>query len=484
MVPDFQPIIGLEVHAQLVTESKIFCGCSTRFGAEPNVQTCPICLGLPGVLPVLNKIVVEYAIKAGLALHCEINSICKFDRKNYFYPDLPKGYQITQYDQPICHSGYLDLSDDQSQPFRVRINRIHLEEDAGKLVHKSEDCGSRSGVGLVDLNRTGVPLIEIVTEPDIQSPDQARVYLNALKSILEYLEISDCNMEEGSLRVDANISLRPVNSNKLGNRIELKNMNSFRALEKALDFEIRRQTQILSNRGQVIQETRMWDEKIEETIVMRGKEDAGDYRYLPEPDLPPLEISAKWIGEIRKTLDELPHERRTRLINQYDLPEYDAQVLTIDKRLADFFESAVSEYPNPKIVSNWIMGDFLRLVKEKDLEYDQLILTGSHLAELLKMIDQGIISGKIAKIVFEEMFETGMQPEKIVEQRNLKQINDKSQLSVIVDKVLANNPAAIDDYYAGKERARKYLIGQVMKETEGIANPQLVVMILGEKLKS
>lgn len=482
MQQDFQIVIGLEVHVQLKTESKIFCHCSTKFGAAPNEHTCSVCLGLPGVLPVLNKKVVEYAVKAGLALDCQIASFSKFDRKNYFYPDMPKAYQITQYDLPICTQGYLELEDDAGEPFKVRINRIHMEEDAGKLVHGGVGI-TESNAALIDLNRAGVPLIEIVTEPDIHSPGQARIYLSTLKSILEYLEISDCNMEEGSLRVDANVSIMPMGSKKLGTRTELKNMNSFKALERALEYEIERQAEIVNNGGQVIQETRTWDEKIGRTISMRGKEEAMDYRYFPEPDLVPIKLSSDWIAEIEKTIGELPREREMRFIDEYQLPKYDAQLLTIDRRLADFYETVVREYHDPKKVANWIMGDFLRYVKEKDLDYADLKMTGKQLAEMLQLIDKGTISGKIAKKIFLEMLDTGRDPQVIIEEKGLLQINDQNQLGEIVQRVLDDNPSVLKDYHAGKDQASKYLMGQVMKATKGKANPQLVRQILLSKLK-
>ncbi|AZR72068.1 aspartyl/glutamyl-tRNA amidotransferase subunit B [Anoxybacter fermentans] len=484
MPEGFEIIIGLEVHAQLATKSKIFCGCSTEFGAEPNVHTCPVCLGMPGVLPVLNKKAVEYAVKAGLALNCEIASFSKFDRKNYFYPDLPKAYQISQYDLPLCKNGYIDVEDDNGETFRVRINRIHLEEDAGKLVHGTGANITESDAALVDLNRAGVPLIEIVTEPDIHSPAQARAYLITLKSILKYLGVSDCNMEEGSLRVDANVSIRPVGSKEFGTKTELKNMNSFKALERALEYEVERQAEVIKSGGKVVQETRTWDEKAGKTVSMRSKEEAHDYRYFPEPDLVPIKLDREWIEEIRASIGELPKEKKQRFIEQYGLPEYDAGVLTQDKALADFFEDAAKEYHDPKAVSNWVMGDFLRLVKEENIDYGDLKITGSQLAEMLKLIDKGTISSKIAKTVFEEMFKTGKNPKTIVEEKGLIQISDESVLEGIVQKVLDANPQAIADYKAGKDRAIKFLMGQVMKETRGKANPQLVNKILMEKLNA
>ncbi len=435
---------------------------------------------MPGVLPVLNKKVVEYAIKAGIALNCEIASFSKFDRKNYFYPDCPKAYQITQFEFPICKDGYIDVEDDNGENLRVRINRIHIEEDAGKLVHGVSI--TESDVALIDLNRTGIPLIEIVTEPDIKSPKQARAYLTTLKSILEYLGISDCNMEEGSLRADANVSIMPVGSNVFGTKTELKNMNSFRALERALEYEVERQAKVIQSGDKVIQETRTWNEKNGKTIAMRSKEEAHDYRYFPEPDLVPIQIESEWVEEICKIIGELPREKKQRFTLEYDLPEYDAHVLTLDKALANFFEDAVKEYHNPKKVSNWVMGDFLRLVKEEGIAYTDLKMTGQQLADMLKLIDSGTISGKLAKNVFEEMFKTGKNPKVIVEEKGLVQISDESVLKEILDRVIATNPQAIEDYKVGKDRAVKFLMGQVMKETRGKANPQMVNEMLMEKL--
>lgn len=483
MPEGFEIVIGLEIHAQLATKSKIFCGCSTEFGAEPNTNTCPICLGLPGVLPVLNKKVVEYAVKAGLAFNCEIASFSKFDRKNYFYPDLPKAYQISQYDLPICKNGYLDVEIEGEQSLRVRINRIHMEEDAGKLVHGTGANITESNAALVDLNRAGTPLIEIVSEPDIHSPQEARAYAQTLKSILEYLEVSDCNMEQGSLRVDANVSLMPVGADEFGTKTEIKNMNSFRALERALEYEVERQAEILRSGGQIVQETRTWDEKANKTVSMRSKEEAHDYRYFPEPDLVPIEITQEWLEQIKNTIGELPKDKKERFKREYCLSEYAAHVLTNEKALADFFELAVKDYHDPKQVANLIMGDFLRLVKENNLAYDDLKVSPDQLKETVKLIDQGTISHKIAKTIFEEMFETGKDPHTIVKEKGLVQISDGDQLEVIVNKVLQENPQVISDYMDGKERAFKFLIGQVMKETKGKANPQMVNQIILRKLQ-
>lgn len=478
MADGFDIVIGLEVHAQLATESKIFCGCSTEFGAEPNLHTCPVCLGLPGALPVLNRRAVDLAIKAGLALNCEIARFSKFDRKNYFYPDLPKGYQISQYDLPVCQNGYIEVVRDEGSVFRVRIKRIHLEEDAGKLIHGTGSNIIESDAAFVDLNRAGAGLIEIVTEPDLHSPAEARAYLMMLKSILEYLEVSDCNMEEGSLRVDANLSIMPAGSTVLGTRTELKNMNSFRALERALEYEAERQAAVLRSGGKVIQETRTWDEKAGETRSMRSKEEAQDYRYFPEPDLVPVVIDAEWIEGIRAGIGELPRAKKERFVREYGLPAYDADVLTLDKALAAFFEEAVQGYHEPKTVSNWVMGDFLRLVKEEGVAYGDLKMTGAQLGAMLKLMDEGVISGKIAKTVFEEMFKTGKGPDRIIEEQGLVQISDQGALEGVCVQVLAANPQAIEDFRAGKDRALKHLMGQVMKETKGKANPQKVSEIL------
>lgn len=482
MLGRYEIIIGLEVHAQLATESKIFCSCSTEFGAVPNTHTCPVCLGMPGTLPVLNKKAIEYIIKAGLALNCEIAPYSRFDRKNYFYPDLPKGYQITQYDYPFCKNGHVDVEDEELGDFRVRIERIHLEEDAGKLIHGTGDNITQSDAALIDFNRAGVPLIEIVTKPDLKSPAQARAYLTTLKSILKYLGVSACNMEQGSLRADANVSLRPVDSKTFGTKTELKNMNSFRAIERALEYELQRQAEVLKKGGQITQETRTWDEKKNRTVSMRSKEKAHDYRYFPEPDLVPMQMDPEWLDEIRQSIGELPRERRERLIREYGLPKYDARILTQERFLANFFEATAQHYHDGKAISNWIMGDFLRLMKEEHLEYDQVKITGKQLAEMLKLLEKGIISSKIAKTVFEEMFQTGTDPEKIVEEKGLVQISDQDQLIGIVEQVLKANPQTIADYRDGKDQALKYLVGQVMKETRGKANPQIVNQLIFKKL--
>ncbi|KUK10328.1 MAG: Aspartyl/glutamyl-tRNA(Asn/Gln) amidotransferase subunit B [Clostridia bacterium 41_269] len=477
---EYEAVIGLEVHAELKTKSKIFCSCSTEFGAEPNTQVCPVCLGLPGTLPVLNKKVVEYAIKAALALNCKIAEYSKFDRKNYFYPDLPKNYQISQYDLPIATDGYLTINIDGKEK-RIGITRLHMEEDAGKLVHSNDDI-SRADYSLVDFNRAGVPLIEIVSKPDIRTPEEARIYLEQLKAILQYTDVSDCKMQEGSLRCDANVSVRPKGSSEFGTKTELKNMNSFKALQKALEYEINRQIELLEKGLSVVQETRTWNEQKGITETLRSKEEAHDYRYFPEPDLVPLVISRDWVEEIRKSLPELPSERKQRLIRDYGLPEYDAEVITRSKALADFYDECVKIYDNPKEISNWVMGELLRLLNANNMEVEDSPIKPKDLVELLELQNKGIISGKIAKQVFDEMFETGKDAETIVNEKNLVQINDANEIEKIVDKVMEENPKSVEDYRNGKERALKFLVGQVMKETKGKANPQLVNEILKKKL--
>ena len=475
----FETIIGLEVHVQLDTDSKIFCSCSTEFGKDPNTNTCPVCLGLPGTLPVLNKKAVDYLVMTGLALNCDIASYSKFDRKNYFYPDLPKAYQISQFDLPLAKNGYIEVETEEGT-HKIGITRIHLEEDAGKLIH--EGSIDKSSGSLVDYNRTGVPLAEIVSEPDIRTPAQAREYLNHLKKTLEYLGVSDCNMEEGSLRCDANISLRPHGQEEFGTKVELKNMNSFKAIEKALAYEQKRQRKMIDNTDEIIQETRTWDEDKNKTISMRGKEEANDYRYFPEPDLVPLEINESWAEEIKERLPEMPSVRKKRFVKEYEIPEYDADVLTDSRELADLFEECVAEYNDPKEVSNWIMGEFLRLVNEEKMEVGETKITGQLLGKMLKMMEDDVISSKIAKTVFEEMFNTGKDPEEIVEEQGLKQISDEDKLETIVENIIEENPEAVEDIKNGKDKAIGYLVGQVMKETKGKANPQMVNQMFRDKI--
>lgn len=473
---NFETVVGLEVHAELSTETKIFCSCSTAFGAPPNTHTCPICLGHPGVLPVLNKKALEYAVKAALALNCDITTESKFDRKNYFYPDLPKAYQTSQYDKPIGRNGWLDIEVDGKKK-RIGITRLHLEEDAGKLTH-----AANGDYSLVDFNRVGTPLIEIVSEPDIRSPEEGYAYLEKLKAVLQYTEVSDCKMEEGSLRCDANISIRPVGQEAFGTRTELKNMNSFRGVQKALEYEAARQEKVLLSGGKVVQETRRWDEEKEVTVSMRGKEEAHDYRYFPEPDLVPVHISEQMLEDIRRTIPELPDARKERYTQSYGLSDYDAGVLTASKQLADFFEAAIQHVNDPKQVANWMMGEVLGYLNAKQKELDEVALTPESLGKLIQLIEKGTISGKIAKTVFQELIESGGDPEQIVKAKGLVQISDEEELAKIVTEVLDNNQKSIDDYKAGKDRAIGFLVGQVMKATKGKANPQVVNRLLKEEI--
>lgn len=477
---DLETVIGLEVHVELSTESKAFCRCSTAFGAPPNTQVCPVCLGMPGGLPVLNQKALEYAILAGLALNCEIAPSCKFDRKNYFYPDLPNAFQISQADKPVAKNGYIDITvDDEVR--RIRINRVHLEEDAGKLVHSGDDIAAAS-TSLVDLNRAGVPLIEIVSEPDIRSPEEARRYLTKLKSILQYIGVSDCKMEEGSLRCDANLSVRPRGSDKFGTKTEIKNMNSFRAVFRGLSFEEERQKEAVLAGEEIIQETRHWDEVRGVTVGMRTKEEANDYRYFPDANLPPVVVDRKWVEELKKGLPELPDAKFDRFVKEYKLPAYDAEVLTSSRPVADFFDDCVRLFPDPKAVSNWIMSEVLRLLNVEGKEIDDTPLTPEHVAKVLKLMNEGTISGRIAKDVFEETFHSGRDPEAIVKERGLIQISDADELSRIVAEVVEANPNAVEDYRNGKDKALGYLVGQVMKATRGKANPQMVNKLIKEKL--
>ncbi len=474
---DFEPVIGLEVHAQLKTKSKIFCGCSTSFGAPPNTNTCQVCLGMPGVLPVLNKKVVDFTIKMALATHCAITSPNRFARKNYFYPDLPKGYQISQFELPIAEHGWLEIEVDDSKK-SIGITRIHMEEDAGKLVHDEHEPTS-----YVDLNRTGVPLIEIVSEPDIRSPEEATAYLKKLHSILRYLDICDGNMQEGSFRCDANISLRPVGQDKFGTRTELKNMNSFRNVQRALEYEIRRQRDILLDGGEVIQETLLWDADRNVTNSMRGKEEAHDYRYFPDPDLIPVVIDEEWIDTMRSALPELPDERRRRFIAALGLPEYDAEVLTSDRELADYFEAALTVYPHAKKLSNWMMTELMRELKGEDsIDIKGCPISPKNLGRLLNMIDQGIISGKIAKSVFMDMMATGKDAESLVKEKNLVQVSDEGELLSIVREIIEANPVQAADYRAGKTKLMGYFVGQLMQKTKGRANPKLANQLFSQEL--
>ena len=471
---EYEVIIGLEVHAELSTKTKMYCNCSTTFGADPNTHCCPICTGMPGVLPVLNERVVEYAVKAGLATNCEISRFSKKNRKNYFYPDLPKAYQTSQYDLPLCIGGHLDINVNGNKK-RIGITRIHIEEDAGKLIHDAY-----TGDTLVDMNRCAVPLIEIVSEPDIRSADEAVAYMQTLKSILEYLEVCDCKMQEGSLRCDVNLSVRPVGQKEFGTRTETKNLNSFKAIHNSIEFEIQRQIEVLENGGVVHQETRRFDDVKGVGYAMRSKEDAQDYRYFPEPDLAPIVLSDEYINNIKDNLPEMPHIKKERYVSEYGLPEYDAEILTSSKKTASFFEKTNSICNNPKSVSNWLMGDFARLLNEKEIEIDESKVTEENLASLIMLIDKGTISSKIAKQIFEEMFETGEKAEDIVNKKGLVQISDEGAIKEICQKIVDANPQSIADYKAGKDRAIGFLVGQVMKETKGKANPQIVNKLLLE----
>jgi len=479
---NYEPVIGLEVHAQLLTESKIFCGCSTKFGQAPNQNTCPVCTGFPGVLPVLNKRVVEFAIRAGLATGCQIARSSILARKNYFYPDLPKGYQISQYELPICTNGYIDFAVNGAIK-RVRLTRIHMEEDAGKNIHDLHGAWS-----LVDLNRAGVPLLEIVSEPDLRSAEEAGSYLRTLRTILQYLEICDGNMEEGSFRCDANVSVRPAGTAALGTKIEIKNLNSFKAVEKSLGYEIGRQTETLTGGGTLIQETRLWDENREETRAMRSKESAHDYRYFPDPDLLPLVIDDAWIEEIRASLPELSEARKSRFISKYGLPAYDAELLTGRKDIADYFEAALKTHANAKAVANWIAGDLFRVLKERKLD-DRLTITkwpvrAAQIAEMVRMIDEGQISGKIAKTVFDAMLDSERGPREIVAEKGLEQVSDTGSIEAAIEQILAAHTKQVADFQSGNEKILGFLIGQIMKATQGKANPQKVNEILRQKLKA
>jgi len=477
---EYEPVIGLEVHAQLLTKSKIFCGCSTAFGEEPNTLTCPVCTGQPGSLPVLNRRAVEFAIKLGLATNCRITPYSLFARKNYFYPDLPKGYQISMYEYPLAVDGFIEISV-QGQKKRIKLIRIHMEEDAGKLKHG--ETPETASYSYVDFNRTGVPLVEIVSGPDIRSPEEAGDYLRKLRAILQYLDICTGNMEEGSFRCDANVSVRPKGQKEFGTRAEVKNMNSFRHVEKALEYEIKRQISILEEGGEIIQETRLWDANEGITVAMRSKEEAHDYRYFPDPDLVPLRVDENWIEEARKGLPELPGQKKERFVKDYKIPEYDAEILTSTKAMANYYEECVHLFPEAKTVSNWMMGDLLKELKQDEREIDQCPVTPKHLAEMLDMIKKGTISGKIAKDVFGEMYKTGDRPEEIVKEKGWVQILDGGEIEGVIDRIVAANPKLVEDYRSGKEKLFGYFVGEVMKATKGKANPQLLNDLLRKKLK-
>lgn len=474
---EFEPVIGLEVHAQLKTKTKIFCACSTSFGAPPNTHTCPVCLGMPGVLPVLNKKVVEYALRMALATHCEITRESRFARKNYFYPDLPKGYQISQYELPIARHGFVDI-EVAGDLRRIGITRIHMEEDAGKLGHDPD-----RPVSMVDFNRTGVPLIEIVSEPDLRRPEEAGSYLKQLRSIVRYLGICDGNLEEGSFRCDANISIRPKDTQPLGTRTEIKNLNSFKHVEKALQYEISRQREVLMDGGQIVQETRLWDPDKDKTTSMRGKEEAHDYRYFPDPDLLPLVIDEAWIENVKTNLPELPDAKKQRFMDQYELPSYDAELLTSDRELADYFENCTREFPQPKKVSNWVMGSLLGLLNARGKTIEDSPVSAVDLARLLALVEEGVISGKIAKTVFDEMAQTAKPAKQIVAEKGLVQITDTGALEDVVLRIIAGHPREVEAYKTGKTQLLGFFVGQIMKATRGQANPKMVNDILKQKLQ-
>jgi aspartyl-tRNA(Asn)/glutamyl-tRNA(Gln) amidotransferase subunit B len=474
---EFEPVIGLEVHAQLKTDTKIFCGCSTSFGAAPNTQTCPVCLGLPGVLPVLNRAVVEFTLRMALATGCTIAGESRFARKNYFYPDLPKGYQISMYELPVAEHGRVDVPVDGTLQ-RVRIRRIHMEEDAGKLSHDPNRPVSR-----VDLNRAGVPLIEIVSEPDLHTPAAAGAYLRQLRAIVRYLRICDGNLEEGSFRCDANVSIRRRGASELGTRTELKNLNSFRFVERAIEHEIERQTEILLEGGTVVQETRLWDAAAGRSASMRGKEEAHDYRYFPDPDLLPVVVDPAWVEQVRRELPELPDARRLRFVSEHGLPDYDAGVLTSERELAEYFERCLRAHPHPKSVSNWIMGPLLGLLNAQGIGIERSPIPAEGLAALLDMVERGRISAKTAKAVFDDMAATGRTAASIVAEQGLAQISDAGALDGVIDEVMARHPAEVAAFRGGKAKLMGFFVGEVMKATRGQANPKTVNELLKRKLQ-
>ncbi len=475
---DYEVIIGLEVHSELSTKTKIFCSCPTEFGAEPNTHVCPVCMSMPGTLPVLNEKVVEYAVKAGLATNCKISNNSKNDRKNYTYPDLPKAYQISQFDKPLCEYGYIEI-DTECGKKQIRLARIHIEEDAGKLNH--DDFG---GGSLVDLNRAGVPLIEIVSEPDLRSAKEVEAYMRKLKSILEYIEVSDCKMQEGSLRADVNVSVKKIEDTKLGIRTEMKNMNSFRSIVRAIEYEVERQIDILEDGGKVEQETLRWDDIAGRTFPMRDKENAQDYRYFSDPDLVAIKLSEEYIEDIRKNLPELPGSRKERYVAEYELSEKDANIITTSKHLADLFEDATNKCNNPKAVSNWIITEISKILNEKGLEPKEIPFDGDELSKLITLIDKGTISSSIGKKVIIELFENPRDPNEIIKENGWIQISDENAIKEVVIKILEANPQSVADLKAGKDKALGFLIGQAMKETKGKANPKMLNEIFLNELKN
>lgn len=475
---EFEAVIGLEVHVQLNTKTKIFCNCSNQFGDEPNTNVCPICTGLPGVLPVLNQDVLKKAILAALAINCNISEYSKFDRKQYFYPDLPKNYQVSQYDLPIATKGHLTIIVDGKEK-KINITRLHMEEDAGKLIHSD-----KAPVSFVDFNRTGTPLAEIVSEPELSSPKEAYIYLNMLKNRLRYAEISDCNMEEGSLRCDANISIRPKGAKELGTKTEIKNMNSFKAVEKALDYEIKRQIKAVENKERIIQETRNWDPDKEITTSMRSKEEAHDYRYFPEPDLVPIVVDKKWVEELKDSLPELPDIKAKRYQQEYKLPEHDAELISVEKDIALFYEECIKHHQNYKSIANWLMSELLQYInKNKLLITDLKNLKPDNFSKLVKLVDDNVITGKVGKDLVIQVIEEDIDPEKIIEEKGLKQVSNEGEIEKIVDKIIAENPDALEKYKSGKTGILGFLVGQVMKETKGKANPQIVNNLFIKKLQ-
>ena len=472
----FEAVIGVEVHAQLRTDSKMFCGCGTTFGLSANSQTCPVCLGLPGSLPVINRTAIEMAVRAGLALNCTITANNRFARKNYFYPDLPKGYQISQYEDPICQHGWIEVVVGTVTK-RVRVRRAHLEEDAGKNVHGAGTAGSR-----VDLNRAGTPLLEIVTEPDMSSADEVVAYLKGLRDVLMYLDVCDGNMEEGSFRCEPNLSLRPVGQREFGTKVELKNINSFKYVKDAVEYEIKRQTKVLNEGGKIYQETRLWNIDRGETAVMRSKEEAHDYRYFPDPDLVPLQLNEDWIEGFRSSLPELPAVRTHRFITEYGLPEYDAGVITTSKGMADYFESCLKLFKDPKTVSNWVMGELTRELNNSGTDITVSPVSPDRLVDLLTMVDKGVISLKVAREIFPELYRSGKTPQQIVQEKGLTQVSDEGALQKIIDEVLSKNPVQVGQFKEGKQQVLGFLVGQVMKASGGKANPGKVNALLKNKL--
>lgn len=482
MSHDYEAVIGLECHAQLLTKSKLFCSCSTKFGEAPNMNTCPVCLGLPGALPVLNRVAVAMAVKAGLGLNCRVNPESQWARKNYFYPDLPKGYQISQYDRPLAQQGFIEISVNGIKK-KIGVQRIHMEDDAGKSLHEGFQDSVRNTY--LDFNRSGVPLIEIVTDPDIRSSAEAHDYLTRLKEILEYLEVNDGNMEEGSLRCDANVSVRKIGEQKFGTRTELKNINSFRFVQKAIDFEVNRQIEVIEGGGRVVQETRLWNSAEERTVSMRSKEEAHDYRYFPDPDLPLLVVDREWIRQIERSMPELPESRRRRFVAEYALSEYDAEVLTATRALAEFFEETAKLSAQAKSAANWIMGDLLRFFKDSNTDLKDLSnspVKPKMLADMISLVEKGTISGKIAKTVMEGMCATGKSAQAIIEEKGLVQISNVDEIEKIISKVIDENPKPVEQYRQGKTGNFGFFVGQVMKATGGRANPQAVNEILKKRL--